>query len=58
MLIILKNEQEANALAGLLATDDVNVLKGAILSSPVYVTDENGKYMKIEFEQEKGAKNE
>ena len=58
MLVILKNEAEASALANLLSSSPDSPIKGAILSSPTYVTDEQGKYAKIEFTNELEVKNE
>ena len=58
MLIILKNVDEANILAEILGSSIDSPIKGAVLSSATYVTDEQGKYAKIEFSTEKGGKNE
>jgi len=60
MMIILKDEREANILATLLASDDIEIIKGAIVSSVAYITDAEGKYQKIEFQKETTveAKNE
>lgn len=52
MLIILKDEREANILANILTSDDVEIIKGAITSSLTFITDAEGKYQKIEFTKE------
>ena len=57
MLIILKDEQEAQILGDILSATGECKLKGAILSTATYLTDENGKYSEIKYKVE-GVKNE